>query len=577
MSLGSELAPHLPFLRRYARALFGSQTRGDAFVRHVLEIIVQDPDRLRPYKDVRVGLYALFSELVRNPPEEVGHAEPDTDAGSEEPVWHRQYAEMSIRRLSRMTNEQREALLLTSLEGFSSQDAAVILQTTPEAVDNHVAAALEEIEKQTFGKVLIIEDEPIIALDLVNIVQGLGHEVVGVAVTKDEAVGLATDDVGLVLADIQLADDSSGIDAIVEIIARRQRPVIFITAFPERLLDEKRVTPTFLITKPFQRSTVKAAIAQALFFDAATLPPEEPEEARSESPPATTEQKRSKSARAEPISASQLRPRLAPVDAEVRGGQLQIAPAELAHTALSSEEIETIRQLHLPTAKRLCSELQQTNIGPGPIHRLAAIAGTLAEPITRAASIRLGVQAAGLLHLVGSVSEVVDETRFADLQAFTRDLIDLARQFPAYREFIREAQAFDAVTSDSEASVSQLASELMKQPDDVVAPDLKNAISEVSTLARDIGDPLSRFALFRTIGNVLRAIARWLIARAAGVAARANTTFDEDAGKLVEKRLVTLVIGGPIALLASQLVMSHPQELSFVIELLRLAKEVVFL
>ena len=45
-----------------------------------------------------------------------------------------------------------------------------------------------------------------------------------------------------------------------------------LTDFPERLLTGTRPEPTFLITKPFQRSTVKAAIAQALFFDAATVP-----------------------------------------------------------------------------------------------------------------------------------------------------------------------------------------------------------------------------------------------------------------------------------------------------------------
>ena len=77
---------------------------------------------------------------------------------------------------------------------------------------------------------------------------------------------------GLVLADIQLADDSSGIDAVRDILAEFSVPVIFITAFPERLLTGERPEPTFLITKPFQRSTVKAAIAQALFFDSATLP-----------------------------------------------------------------------------------------------------------------------------------------------------------------------------------------------------------------------------------------------------------------------------------------------------------------
>ena len=77
---------------------------------------------------------------------------------------------------------------------------------------------------------------------------------------------------GLVLADIQLADDSSGIDAVKDILAEFSVPVIFITAFPERLLTGERPEPTFLITKPFQRSTVKAAISQALFFDEATAP-----------------------------------------------------------------------------------------------------------------------------------------------------------------------------------------------------------------------------------------------------------------------------------------------------------------
>ena len=120
---------------------------------------------------------------------------------------------------------------------------------------------------------LIIEDEPIIAMDIETIVRDLGHNVTGVAVTRDEAVAQAlAQRPGLVLADIQLADDSSGIDAVKDILKEFAVPVIFITAFPERLLTGERPEPTFLITKPFQRSTVKAAIAQALFFDSATVP-----------------------------------------------------------------------------------------------------------------------------------------------------------------------------------------------------------------------------------------------------------------------------------------------------------------
>src|SRR5437763_760999 len=258
MSLGQELAPHLPFLRRYARALTGSQAHGDAFVRATLEAIVAKPDEFPRDVDPRLGLYRTFHAIWSTANIEEGE-EPDQSPTGAEGV--------AQARLS------RQALLLTSLEGFSSEDTAYLIGASAQDVDNLVAEALEEIERQTLADVLIIEDEPIIAMDIETIVRDLGHNVVGVAVTRDEAVTQArSNPPGLVLADIQLADDSSGIDAVKDILAEFSVPVIFITAFPERLLTGTRPEPTFLITKPFQRSTVKAAIAQALFFDAATVP-----------------------------------------------------------------------------------------------------------------------------------------------------------------------------------------------------------------------------------------------------------------------------------------------------------------
>src|SRR3569832_1802987 len=93
------------------------------------------------------------------------------------------------------------------------------------------------------------------------------QNVVDITDPHNEAVEAITSKApGLVLADIQLADGSSGIDAVKDILARYDTPVIFITAFPERLLTGERPEPTFLITKPFQPETVKAAIGQALFF-----------------------------------------------------------------------------------------------------------------------------------------------------------------------------------------------------------------------------------------------------------------------------------------------------------------------
>jgi CheY-like chemotaxis protein len=266
MSLGQELAPHLPFLRRYARALTGSQTHGDAFVRATLEAIVAAPESFPRDVEPRLGLYRTFHAIWSTANIEEGD-EPSGERGFAGPEG------IAQARLSRITPLSRQALLLTALEGFSSNDAGYLIGASPQEVDNLVAEAMEEIERQTLADVLIIEDEPIIAMDIETIVRDLGHNVTGVAVTRDEAVAQArAHPPGLVLADIQLADDSSGIDAVRDILAEFSVPVIFITAFPERLLTGTRPEPTFLITKPFQRATVKAAIAQALFFDAATVP-----------------------------------------------------------------------------------------------------------------------------------------------------------------------------------------------------------------------------------------------------------------------------------------------------------------
>jgi len=116
--------------------------------------------------------------------------------------------------------------------------------------------------------VLIIEDEPFIAMDLESLVEGLGHRVLDVARTRAEAVAAVRNcRPGLVLADIQLADGSSGVDAVNDILDSFEVPVIFITAYPERFLTGERPEPAFLITKPFRTETVKAVISQALFFD----------------------------------------------------------------------------------------------------------------------------------------------------------------------------------------------------------------------------------------------------------------------------------------------------------------------
>src|ERR671910_676857 len=186
MSLGDELKPHLPFLRRYARALTGSQAHGDNFVRATLEAIVAAPDDFPRDVDPRLGLYRTFHAIwsSANIEEEPGHA----GGGDAEGI--------ARARLSRITPLSRQALLLTAMEGFTPEDAGYLIGASADEVEALVNEALSEIERQTRAEVLIIEDEPIIAMDIETIVRDLGHTVTGVAVTRDEAVAPALDGEG---------------------------------------------------------------------------------------------------------------------------------------------------------------------------------------------------------------------------------------------------------------------------------------------------------------------------------------------------------------------------------------------
>jgi CheY-like chemotaxis protein len=260
MSLASQIAPQLPYLRRYARAVTGAQASGDALVAATLEAIIAEKSTLPSGVAPRLALYKAFQTVWSNA------SSGAVASGGGEPA--AAIVAIAGARLAGMTPLSRQALLLGAMEGFSVEDVGFLIDLPAAQVEALVDEALAEISRQTATRVMIIEDEPIIALDIEAIVRELGHDVAGIATTHDEAMALFQAEApGLVLADIQLADASSGIDAVRQILAEQPVPVIFITAFPERLLTGERPEPTFLITKPFQIATVTAAIAQALFFN----------------------------------------------------------------------------------------------------------------------------------------------------------------------------------------------------------------------------------------------------------------------------------------------------------------------
>jgi CheY-like chemotaxis protein len=259
MSIAERVNADLPFLRRFARSLTGSQEIGDAAVVSTLEAIIADPAVLDKRLAPRAALYKAFLKVL-------DEGAPSGAGPGERPQHPALRA--AERNLQTLAPRARRAFLLVAMEELQPAEAARVMDVSEEQLQAYIEEAGRDIARQVATDVVIIEDEPLIALDLVQLVNDLGHRVVRVARTAEQAVeATRTLRPGLVLADIHLADGSSGLDAVNEILRTIALPVVFVTAFPQRLLTGARPEPTFLVTKPFQPQNVKAVISQALFFD----------------------------------------------------------------------------------------------------------------------------------------------------------------------------------------------------------------------------------------------------------------------------------------------------------------------
>ncbi len=247
-----QIGRQAPYLRRYARALTGSQGEGDLLVQSTMERLLSGALELEGGVPMRTALYgALHLTWI-----EASRPALGVNSGL-----------VADERLQTLSVDQRAALLLVAMEGFTVAEAAQILRVGKAELAERLDSAEATLQRQLTTDVLIIEDEPIIGLDLMRLTRELGHRVTGVAATRSEAVTMAEQTKpGLLLADIRLADGSSGMDAAADILKTFDIPVIFITAFPEHLLTGDRPEPAFLITKPFREEAVKALIGQALFF-----------------------------------------------------------------------------------------------------------------------------------------------------------------------------------------------------------------------------------------------------------------------------------------------------------------------
>ncbi|GBQ28916.1 two-component response regulator [Gluconacetobacter sacchari DSM 12717] len=235
LSRRQDLIRALPYARRYARALTGSQPRGDLLVAESLRgLTVAEPGPM----PARLCLYQWISRQFQ--------PGPASDAET-------------------LNTVKRKLLLLTSLEELSIADAARVVDLAEAEAAEILSQAHADLRKVAQTSILIIEDEPIIAMDIEDLVRWCGHEVAGVAATEADAVDLACrTKPGLILADINLGAGGDGAQAVASILRRHKAPVIFVTAYPERLLTGEAIEPAFVITKPFEPMTLAIATYQAV-------------------------------------------------------------------------------------------------------------------------------------------------------------------------------------------------------------------------------------------------------------------------------------------------------------------------
>jgi DNA-directed RNA polymerase specialized sigma24 family protein len=254
--LTTQIGANLPYLRRYARALTGNQASGDTYAATTLEAILTDRGTLDTSMPVKPALFKVLHTIWQSSKTSVT---PGSDSGLEG---------AAQKHMARLTENTREALLLHTIEEFTYGDVAAIMDIDQTEAEHLVAVAHREMADSIAGSVLIIEDEPVIAMDLESLVSDLGHRVTAIARTRTEAMNKGSaDKPDLILADIRLADNSSGIDAVNDLLGKfGTLPVIFITAYPERLLTGDRPEPAFLISKPYNEDQVRSAVSQAMFF-----------------------------------------------------------------------------------------------------------------------------------------------------------------------------------------------------------------------------------------------------------------------------------------------------------------------
>ncbi|MGF1608907.1 MAG: response regulator [Kiloniellales bacterium] len=114
-------------------------------------------------------------------------------------------------------------------------------------------------------RVLIVEDEALVALDIAAALGGSGYEVVGIAAGSTDAIALAErHEPSLAVVDVMLSDGIDGITVARELAQRFGTRIVFATANPDMALRDARDTSKWLVIKPYSHGELLRTVQQAL-------------------------------------------------------------------------------------------------------------------------------------------------------------------------------------------------------------------------------------------------------------------------------------------------------------------------
>ncbi len=240
--------PPLGVLRQLSRAAFADRLLGDELMRLTMARVALDPASSSASVD---DLAAAFIQSWR--------AASKGGRGASVPFSNASLAGA----LPPPPDDARLLLLLVDVLGFTPQEGGRILGVR--APLPMLRDARDALSVRNGAKAVIIEDDPLIAADLKAIVEELGVTVVGLARSAQEAITEITSArPEIVLADYNLEGRATGLDAIEAMQGEHDCPVVFITGYPDRVLQGDEVEPDFVISKPYTPENVRAAVVHCL-------------------------------------------------------------------------------------------------------------------------------------------------------------------------------------------------------------------------------------------------------------------------------------------------------------------------